>query len=224
MGRSVLLHNDERLSAAGKNAGWNNDPGCGAVFGNARFGLIFHVDNMDGEKPLFDGILRAESGGGVFLPINTDGCVGLQQVWRPQVVDENAQATWTEAWPNVEPLLEKLGRVGWEIPRGFANVGESGSDAALREAEEETGSVVTDARMLYSGCDNTASSPHMTAVQIGMIDLSRRSSLEGDPNERLVQSLAYFNRLEMARMISSGEIYCNYTLAAIGAWQLQKKD
>lgn len=220
MARNVRLHDSERLTAAGKSAGWSAYPGHGAVFGNSRFGLVFHVDNMDGDAVLFDGVLRAESGGGVFLPVDTEGRVGLQKVWRPQVADAAAQAEWTEAWPDVRHLIERLGRVSLELPRGFAEVGESGADAALREAEEETGSVVVAARVLYQCCDNTASGPHLTTVQVGTIDLTRRSSLEGDPNEKLLRSLSYYTREELGKFIAGGELYCNFTLSAIAAWML----
>ena len=217
MTRSLVPFGSINHTAFGKNPGWIQGDGSVVII-NRHFGQVIHVWNCEDNKVLFDGIVRAEQGGGVFLPVDQHGRVGLQQVWRPQTTDMKA---WRAAWPEVD--VTTLGRLSLECPRGFAEGSDAdGNITAKREAEEETGSVVARSRPLGQVCDNTASSPHLTTVQIGFIDLSRHSDAKPDPNEKLVKALQYYRIDEVQHMLASGELYCGYTIAAIGLYLTER--
>lgn len=178
---------------------------------------VLHVMWCDGDNILYDQILRCERGGGVFLPIDKDRKIGLLKQWRPQTPDMNA---WQASYPDID--VGTLGRESWELPRGFAKAGESTADTAKREAQEETQSVVVSASNLGDVCDNTAFSPHLTGVQIGTIDLSKKPTDKPDPNEKLLAPVTFFTIEELKTMVGRGEIYDGYTLAALGLYFIQK--
>lgn len=208
------------------NYGWKRGEGD-MVFGNPKAALIYHVVWVEedptapgGFKILYDQILRCEAGGGMSVVIDEQGRIGLMQAFRPQTKDQEA---WRKAWPNVD--VSKLGRPSWELPRGFAKVdesgAESGTEAARRETEEETQSIVTTSRSIGYVCDNTASAPHLTAMQIATVDQSRRPQVAADPNEKFLAPLTWFTREQIRDMVRSGEIYCGYTLSGIAKWLLE---
>ena len=218
----VVPFDNQKFAAAGKSPAWK--PGDGAVaFGNPKFALVLHVTVTNDEgSPLYDQILRAEAGGGMAVVVNEQGEIGLQHhAFRPQT---NNQEAWKEAWPNVEPLVAELGRTSWELARGFAGLkkkqegAESGADTAVRETEEETQSVVVSAESLGQVCDNTAMSPHMTAIMLVRVDQTRKPSVVADPHEKFLSPLTFFNRKQVVKMMGSGEIYCGYTLGGIARW------
>lgn len=209
-----------RMAAEGKTPGWERGEG-NHVIANKKFGVeVVHVMWVDGKgKIQYDQILRAEPGGGVFLPIDNRGRVGLQQQWRPQTCD---QKEWSRRFPDID--LASIGRVSYEIPRGAAKLGESGESAARREAQEETQSQVVSARKLGLVNDNTAFSPHFTFVSWGRIDPSRKPADKPDPNEKLVKGVEFFTRRELAELQRDGKLYDAYTLSALGAFWLQNPE
>lgn len=219
--RNRLVRFDaEKMAAQGKVAGWQRGEGSDIV-ANRKFGVeVVHVMWVD-EKDniLYDQILRAEPGGGVFLPVDERGRIGLQQQWRPQT---NDQKEWSKRFPSMD--LREIGRVSYELPRGAAKVGESGESAARREAQEETQSQVTSSRRLGLVCDNTAFSPHFTFVAWGKIDPSRKPADKPDPNEKILKGLEFFSRPELARLQREGKLYDAYTLSALAALYLQHPD
>ena len=115
-----------------------------------------------------------------------------------------------------------MGRESYELPRGFVEVGESAKDASTREAEEETGSKVLSSDFLVELNDNTTFSPHMTLVNWGRIDLSRKSSAKQDPNEKILSKLEFFTLGQMKDLMDQGKLYCSYTLGAIAAYLIKK--
>jgi ADP-ribose pyrophosphatase YjhB (NUDIX family) len=219
MARKLALVDVARMSEAGKKPGWTSRPGA-QVIANENPSIdtrVLHVMWCDGDNVLYDQILRCERGGGVFLPVDQNGKVGLLKQWRPQTTDMKA---WQASYPNMDVSL--LGRESWELPRGFAKTGETTADTAVREAQEETQSVVTSANNLGDVCDNTAFSPHLTGIQIGSIDMSKKPTDKPDPNEKLLAPVTFFTLLELKQMVARGEIYDGYTLAALGLYFIQK--
>ena len=200
--------------------GWTSSDSKNFVIANERLGCyVYHVAWIKPDGTFcYDQILRAESGGGVFLPINSKGEIGLQKRNRPQTADQNSYA---KDFPEID--FGSLGRVSWECPRGFAKTSETGSEAANREAEEETGNPVISSDPLGSVCDNTAFSPHLTTVNVGSVDLSRKSEAITDPNEKMLSGLTFFSEEEIKNLINKGELYCAYTLSAISLYLLNKK-
>lgn len=222
MARRFLVFASE---AGLEKSGWQRGDGD-MVFGNPKFALVQHVvwceeDDTapNGRKVLFDQILRCEAGGGVSVVVDEEGRIGLMQAFRPQT---NDQVAWSQAWPEVD--LSGLGRASWELPRGFAKVdergAESGADAALRETEEETQSVVVSSQDLGYVCDNTSSSPQLTVMKLVRIDLTRKPHVEQDPNEKFLSPLTFFDREGLTKLVKSGDLYCAFTLAGIAKYMM----
>jgi len=218
----------QMMSLLHKGAAWvRGDQNSDVVIGNSKLGtFVLHVMNLnDKGQSTYDQILRAEQGGGAFLPIQGNK-VGLQKRIRPQTNDQAAYAkNFTEqlAAGNLSKLVEveKLGRISWEIPRGFPKLGEAGAATALREAQEETQSEVTESSNLGFVCDNTAFSPHLTEMRFGKIDPSKKPKDKPDPNEKLLSGVVYYDFKGMNELIAKGELYCAYTLSAIGLWLIK---
>lgn len=218
MAKNLRRFDASAMAAAGKKPGWARGEGAN-VFANASPAIdthVIHVMVCDDDKVLYDQIIRCERGGGVFLPLDQAGRVGLVKQWRPQTRD---MKDWQATYPNIYP--GKLGRESWELPRGFAKVGESGAETAVREAQEETQSSVTSARKLGDVCDNTAFSPHLTGVQIGSVDPTKKPADKPDPNEKLLAPLTFFTPKELKELMRAGQLYDGYTLSALGLYYLE---
>ena len=201
------------LESEGITPGWNWDESR-QLLEDPRFGQVLHVILERDGKPQNDQILRVEQGPGCFVPLSAGGKIGLvQHEFRPQVRDKDAHL---RLWPynNIASLTELVGRSSWEIPRGYAKTDESGETTAKREAEEETGSTVTAQVELGYVCGNTAIEPHFMAVVAGLVDQNRVGQ-PGDPNERLLSGLTFFDRDGIDTLIGNGELYCGVTLSAL---------
>lgn len=219
MVRRLELFDAEAMKRAGKKPGWVKREGA-HVIANSNPSIethVMHVMWCDGDNVLYDQILRCERGGGVFLPVDLEGRIGLQKQWRPQTQNMNV---WQKNYPLMD--IDSLGRESWEIPRGFAKAGETPAETAVRETQEETDSVVVSTSYLGDVCDNTAFSPHFTAIQVGMIDPSRKPADKADVNEKLMSPVKFFTIAEINQMIARTEIYDGYTLAALGLYLLSK--
>lgn len=207
----------EIFGKSGKTPGWERGEDNLIVVQKKLGVYVYHVMWTDENgKALYDQILRAESGGGVFLPVDESGRIGLVKQWRPQARD---QREYAKKFPEID--FHELGRESYELPRGFANTGESGARAARREAREETQSQVVSSEDLGVVCDNTAFSPHMTFVAWGVLDPSRKPADKSDPNEKLLKGLQFFSRQSLAGLQREGKLYCAYSLSAILAFYLQ---
>jgi hypothetical protein len=199
--------------------GWTKTKGN--IIENRHLGVrIFHVMWVDlRDEVAYDQILRAEKGGGIFLPVK-DKKIGLKKIWRPQATN---QAEYANTFPVID--LSKLGRWSYEAPRGFAHVKDCNAiTTARREAEEETESAVVSAENLGLICDNTAFSPHFTQLVCGKIDLAHNSGLRADPNEGLIGGLEWFAREELLGLREKSLLYCAYTLSAIAVLWMEKPE
>lgn len=208
MTKSIRTLTPELIEAHNMSPEWIKTEG--SVLANPRIGVYFiRVVMMEGDKPLYDFVLRAERGGGIFVPVDEWGRIGLQEMWRPQVRD---QERYAEAFPAFNPGM--LGRVSYEVPRGFGEAGETVSDAAVREAQEETHGRVSEVHGLGPICDNTALSPHLADAVWGRLDLPA-DGWSSDSKEGIVGRIRFFTREELAVLQSEGKLYDGFTLAAL---------
>ena len=109
-------------------------------------------------------------------------------------------------------MTDNLGRSSWEFSRGYAEVGETGEQAAKREGAEETGSKVIAAMSIGEICGNTAIEPHFITITVGLVDKTKAVK-EKDPNEKLLSGLNFFPPDQMREKVAN-EIYCGITLGA----------
>ncbi len=204
-----------RMAAQEKKSGWT--VGSNWVIAQPDLGLhIFHVMwTRDGEI-LYDQILRAERNGGIQIMMDEQSRIAMKRVWRPQTTNQDEYA---RQYPSIN--FEKLGRWSYELPRGYSEPGESGTETALREGEEETGTLMADHQFLGYTCDNTALSPQLTTVITGGRDSTARATRRPDPHEIQEEKTYYLTIAELADLQRKGELYCGYTLAALAMLLLQ---
>ncbi len=108
-----------------------------------------------------------------------------------------------------------LGREVWEIPRGYAKAGEAGTDAAVREAQEEMGTAVRVVGSLGQVCDNTGQSVHLVDLMAAVVDPSRTLPPDmTDPNEAILR-VQYFTQAQADELEERGAFYDGFTLAAL---------
>lgn len=218
MPTKLALYSEEAFTKANKTPGWVSGAD-GYDVGNSKLGTHFvHVMHVDEKgQPLYDQYVRTERGGGMFLPVDTEGRIGLMECWRMQTKDQEA---FTASYPTI--AWEALGRVSYEIPGGFASHGETGKQAASREAEEETGSqVVTQEFLGYCSGGNKSFEPQLTTLVWGLIDPSKKPVHAPDPNEKLLSKVKFFTLLEIRELQAMGKLYETGTLAAISYFMLK---
>jgi len=205
---------DEKMfSEAGKKSGWVHNQN-GALISNPEQSVevrhVMHVSEKG--SPLYDQVILAQAGGGVFIPIDTHNRIGLQQAWRKQTKDANA---WSKNFKEGKIDWEEIGRVSYEVPGGFAKAGETSTETAKREAEEETNSAVVSIKPLGYFSNNRAFSPHLDTVTWGRVDLSKKPAEQADPNEKLIGKLEFFTWKQVCELISDGKLYDGFTLSAL---------
>lgn len=112
-------------------------------------------------------------------------------------------------------LLERIARystgtVGWELPAGGVEKGESPAAAAQREVFEETGYRTTAAKQLYSYFPMNGSANkvfHLVRMH------AMRQEGEIDPNE--VLEIGWFRTAELWQLVERGEIHDGLTLSGL---------
>lgn len=199
--------------------GWHRG-NAGIVISQKKLGVeVIHVQWLEDAdaRPVckYDQILRAERPGILFLPVDRQNRIGLQKMFRPQVIDAEK---YLREFPQID--LRNLGRHSYEVPRGFGKPNESAEQAAIREAESETGSRLIGYHPLPPICDNTAFSPHLTNVGWGEIDLTQPSGVPEDPLEIILSKVHFFSLEELPKLQAEGLLYCGYTLTVIGSFLL----
>ncbi len=199
-----------------KKPGWQSGYPQRYLLGNPALGVyLVHAIRMmpDGKTPMYDHYMRFERSGGVFLPFDNKGRVGLLPVPRPTTRDPEA---WNKAFDEKPPRFDYslLGRISWEAPRGFGKKGETGSQTTVREAVEEMqGTVIRE----FDGgwlVDNTTFCPHMTKVSFGLVDTAR-APLPKDKLEADIVKAKYYNLDEIDELEECGDLYDAFTLSAL---------
>lgn len=204
-----------KMKEAAKPSGWQPGP---ILYHNPGLGVqiipTMMVDDESG-APAYDALLFAERGGGLFVPVSPDNKkIGLQKMWRPATRD---QVAYAKSYPVID--FSMLGRESWEAPGGFGDAGESGKEAALREATEETGGAVKFKGFLGYGTSNRAFNPHLTAYSWGEITLDKPPLDKKE--EGILKGLTWFTFKEIDQMIQDGQIICDMTINAIGRYLLR---
>jgi ADP-ribose pyrophosphatase YjhB (NUDIX family) len=211
MPNRIAPFSKEAFEMAKKTKGWV--PGAdGFTYGNSK--LMAHLQHVmhvnEKGDPLYDQYVISQAGGGVFLLIDQENRIGLQEMWRMQCADPEA---WTKEYPKVD--WEKVGRVSYELCGGFAKVGESGSITALRETQEETGSAVVSQEFLGHVVADKAFCSQLVTVAFGRIDPSKKPADKPDPNEAMLAKVKFFTWSEVAALQREGKLYDSFTLSAI---------
>jgi 8-oxo-dGTP pyrophosphatase MutT (NUDIX family) len=188
--------------------GWRKGEG-NVVLINPKLGEVVHVLICDDEdKGRWDQFLHCEPIGAICIPIRKDGKVGLVEVERPSFKEETLQR-----FPLTENDYQNLGRKSLEFPRGFPKKGESASQTAIREAEEEIDSPIIRIEKIGVVTPNTAFHPHQIPVFLVQINENFKGQIPPDVNEKIFGK-DWFTREEMNKKIEEGQIYCGITLAA----------
>jgi len=169
-------------------------------------GEILRVVVARDGKPLYDQWVAVEPIGAATAPIDKNGRLGLVQVWRPVASATDPVIPW-------QVDVRMLGRLCWEIPRGFPEVGEQGSETALREGGEEMGRHLSGPVCL--GRYNANSTFFVNSIPLWTARVAGSGEVvAGDPNERILRA-SFFTTEKVGRMLDSGDLEDGFTLAAL---------
>lgn len=100
-----------------------------------------------------------------------------------------------------------------EIPRGYAEQGESSVDCACREAAEETGYRVVPSNLTYLGAIKPNSSILASRVSVYAAKVSASDRLS-DPDDE-VEAVQRVPLAQLNELISNGQIEDSFTLSAL---------
>ena len=177
-----------------------NDKAVGVVYESPWHYLIVDVivDSNGSPHHTYERyVSRTEQAGGVIVPILEDGRICLLEHYR-----------------------YTLGRSILELPRGFAEEGESGWEAAVRELAEELGAVPVEITVLGQIIpDSGVNGNEVTIVKakIESYELGQHDADEHIDGVRLV------TLDELDEMIASDKIIDGFTLAARGMLAAETK-
>jgi 8-oxo-dGTP pyrophosphatase MutT (NUDIX family) len=113
----------------------------------------------------------------------------------------------------VQAYRYALDRVQWEVPAGFMEPGETPEQAALREAEEETGHACHGSRLLYAF--NPLSG---LADQVFHVVQTRATGRVGAFDESEVAAWRWFTRAEVDALVADGTLVDGFSLTALLLW------
>jgi ADP-ribose pyrophosphatase len=104
----------------------------------------------------------------------------------------------------------------WELPGGVIDRGEGPVEASRRETREETGFDSTDHRLIYtfypvSGISN----------KVFHVVHARAGARVGDVDANEIESVRWYSRAQLERLVRANRIRDGYTLAGLLAWFLK---
>ena len=183
----------------------------GHLFGNSKRKIhIIHVAHVDPDgKLMYDQCMRGEIAGGYLLPIDDQGHIGLQKMWRMQAYDPD---TFSKEYPRIN--WQGIGRVSYEAPRGFTLPDETGPSSAPRAANEETGRSVVTVLGSFPHCDNTTFNLHVGTAMIAKMSPNQTGAI--DSMEAILTKLKFFTMEEIKNLQANGLLYDGPTRAMIG--------
>lgn len=206
----LRLYSQVRAEFPHLTPGWSSGNDS-IVFANPKFGTIFHVAVCDETgKPLYDQPIWSEPIGAVIIPVDESGKIAFVENYRSA---SPPNGTCGVHPPSVVDLSQR-GRFSLELPRGFAEPGESSEDAAMRETQEETGCKVIDALCLGKSNANTTFFLNNTAIWLTHVTRSQEVTDIPDTYEA-IQGVYFLDLKEAMARVRSGEIICGVTKSAL---------
>ncbi len=180
-----------------------------SILVNGAFGKIVHLMNRPNSGTSdFDQPAWAHVPGAIIVPRNSKGQLGLIKAFRPVVWSKTGSL-----WDISKLDLADHGVWSLEFPRGNANAGESISDCAKREAEEETKRKAREVRLLDWTNQDTALRMFATAVVlVEMSDDLVDSEIDA---KEVIESYQYFDFHQLLGMVGTGDIICGHTKSAL---------
>lgn len=118
----------------------------------------------------------------------------------------------------IESWRYPLQALGWEIPAGYTENGETPEAAAIREVSEETGVKAETLRPLchfYPSDGMSDQEIFAFAVRV------EHPAVMIDRTE--VEQARWFNRKEVLAMLQSGAIHCGISMLALRTWLMEKR-
>jgi 8-oxo-dGTP pyrophosphatase MutT (NUDIX family) len=110
--------------------------------------------------------------------------------------------------------------VGWEIPAGVVEKGESILAGARREAREESGYDTTGHRLLYAFFPNHG----ISNIRFHVVQC-RAGSRQGGWDRDEVKGRRWFSKPQVRRLLARGAVLDSFSLVALLLWlQSFKKD
>lgn len=175
---------------------------------NTPFNLEYHLAITSTTRVVYDLPARCEPRGAIAVPVDTALRLALVRQWRPVPSSTGASGSFPAG-------TRPRGFWSLELPRGFAEDGETGADAARRETAEETGFAAMAVQSLaWLNC-NTA--VFMTDQPVFLVAVDENVAAEGveqDEGENII-GVRWYSVAELKEVVLSGGIRCGITLAAL---------
>lgn len=123
------------------------------------------------------------------------------------VVNKKGQVLLVESYRYVTKSI------GWEIPAGMIDSGESIFEAARREVREESGFKITQCKLIFWYYPSIGISNQKFHI---VTCIAKKGSGKFDKNE--VRQFAWFNREQILNFINKNEILDGLTLTGLFLW------
>lgn len=195
------------IKAEDKNfaAGWQMDEKTGKLW-NPRFGSVEQIVVCNDEgSPLYDQFQIIEKKGVIIVPYyygpQNEIFIGLITCVRPIVSDHET---------GVQGQVRSI-----EVPKGFSLDGETPSQTAVRELEEETGYAAQELGLIgfvnphTSYCKNYGIPIYRALINKNLLCKPHPES------EEMIQQCAFHPMEEILIMVRTGQIFCGLTKAAL---------
>ena len=113
----------------------------------------------------------------------------------------------------VQSYRYPIDAVQWEVPAGSLEPGESPEQAALREAQEESGHACVDPRLIYSYYPLSG-----LTTSVFHIVRARATGVVGAFDENEVAAWRWFSRAEVEALLAANELRDGFSLTALLLW------
>ncbi len=180
------------------------------VFSNPKFGCILHVGISNGKGDLvYDQPAWAEPIGAIIIPVDQSGNIAFIENFRNVPPKEYQNSSYPPS------DLSQHGCFSLELPRGFAELGESSKEAARREAVEETGYQVH-REPIFLGINNTNTTFFLQNIPIWLVRIFKNQNYSDftDPHE-VIRKVCFLSLEEAMNQVKSGKIICGITKSAL---------
>ena len=193
-------------------SGWL--PGSGStILASSKYGAIVHgvVDSRDehGRRITYDQPVFLEPGGAIIVPeCIEDGTIAFVRIQRPVMSPPGVFLVDSE-YPSPQ-----TGRDSLELPRGFAEPGESGISSAMRELQEELGVRADGDAIKLLGHTNSNTTFFAASVPIYLARVSRSAAKDTRGHEG-IRAVSFLNRSQIMQRVAEDGILCGMTKSAL---------